>query len=167
MGGQSNPFGSRHRPPQQEAYVNLALNYVKRLSELNGLLRPYGLSEPQYSVLRILRGAGQQGLACQGISQRMLTRLPDITRLLDRLEKSGLIERKRSLEDRRQVDVTLREDGKELLSRLDQQVLQLHSRQFQNLDPTELTELNRLLGKSLRNQGDDVHQREESHRMAR
>ena len=159
MDRHSSPFGTRHRPPQQEAYVNLALGYVKRLSELNDLLRPYGLSEPQYNVLRILRGAGQQGLACQGISERMLTRLPDITRLLDRLEKSGLVERRHSLEDRRRVDVTLREEGKELLSRLDQQVFQLHSRQFQNLDPVELTELNRLLEKSLIDPDDEMNRR--------
>ena len=153
----SNPFGSRHSPPQQEAYVYLALNYSKRLSELNLLLKPHGLSESQYNVLRILRGAGQRGLTCQGVSERMLTRLPDVTRLLDRLEKSGLIDRRHSLEDRRRVDVTLREEGKELLSRLDQQVLQLHSRQFQNLDPLELTELNRLLLKSLRTQDHEMN----------
>ncbi len=161
-------YGSRHRPPQQEAYVNLALNYGKRQGELNGLLRPHGLSEPQYNVLRILRGAGQQGLTCHGISERMLTRLPDITRLLDRLEKSGLVDRRRSPDDRRRVDVTLREEGKELLSRLDQQVLQLHSRQFENLDSMELAELNRLLSKSLRIQDHDMSgQRRKSNRTGR
>lgn len=140
-----------HRPPHQEAYVNLVLNCGKRLGELSKLLKPHHLSETQYNVLRILRGAGEKGLPCQRIAESMLTRLPDITRILDRLEKVGWIERQRSTEDRRVVNVTIREEGKELLSQLDQPVLQLHSRQFQNLEADELTELNRLLSKSYRN----------------
>jgi DNA-binding MarR family transcriptional regulator len=130
--------------------VNLALNYGKRLAELNNLLKQHRLSEPQYNVLRILRGAGEKGLPCQRIAERMLTRLPDITRMLDRLEKAGWVERQRSTEDRRVINVMIRQRGKELLSQLDQPVLQLHSRQFQNLEPVELTELNRLLSKSLK-----------------
>lgn len=139
-----------HRPPHQEAYVNLALNHGKRLGELNNLLKQHHLSEPQYNVLRILRGAGERGLPCQRIAERMLTRLPDITRMLDRLEKAGLVERRRSTEDRRVINVRIRQEGKELLATLDQPVLQLHSRQFQNLEPNELTELNRLLSKSFK-----------------
>jgi DNA-binding MarR family transcriptional regulator len=138
-------------PAPQEVYVKLARNYGKRLGELTGLLRPHGLSEPQYNVLRILRGAGPPGLSCQGISDRMLTRLPDITRLLDRLEKAGWIERRRSTEDRRKVEVSLQLEGRELVARLDPLVLELHIRQFANLEPEELAELDRLLSKSLQN----------------
>ncbi len=138
-------------PTPQQLYIDLALNYGKRLGELNSLLRTHGLSESQYNVLRILRGAAPQGLSCQGIAERMLSRLPDITRLLDRLEKPGWIERRRSAEDRRKVEVSLLPDGRDLLARLDQPVLRLHTRQFANLDPEELTELHRLLSKSYTN----------------
>jgi DNA-binding MarR family transcriptional regulator len=79
----------------------------------------------------------------------MLTRLPDITRLLDRLEEAGWIERRRSTEDRRRVEASLLPEGRDLLTRLDQLVLELHARQFANLDPEELTDLDRLLSKSL------------------
>jgi DNA-binding MarR family transcriptional regulator len=78
----------------------------------------------------------------------MLTRLPDMTRMLDRLEKAGWVERQRSTEDRRVINVMIQQQGKELLAQLDQPVLQLHARQFQNLESQELTELNRLLTKS-------------------
>ena len=138
-------------PAPQEVFIDLAVNYGKRLRELNGLLRIHGLSEPQYNVLRILRGAGARGLSCQGIADRMLTRLPDITRLLDRLEKAGWIERRRSVEDRRKIEVSLLPEGRDLVARLDQPVLRLHIRQFANLDPEELTELHRLLSKSFTN----------------
>jgi DNA-binding MarR family transcriptional regulator len=70
--------------------------------------------------------------------------------MLDRLEKAGWVERQRSTEDRRVINVMIRQAGKELLSQLDQPVLQLHSRQFQNLEPDELAELNRLLSKSFK-----------------
>jgi DNA-binding MarR family transcriptional regulator len=138
-------------PTPQQVYILLAVNYGKRLSELNGLLGVHGLSEPQYNILRILKGAGPRGLSCQGIADRLLTRLPDITRLLDRLEKAGWIERRRSIEDRRKMEVSLLAEGRDLVARLDQPVLQLHIRQFNNLDSQELTELHRLLSKSLTN----------------
>lgn len=151
MNSHDNVTFSGKSPAPQEVYVKLARNYGKRLGELSGLLRPHGLSEPQYNVLRILRGAGPPGLSCQGIADRMLTRLPDITRLLDRLEKAGWIERRRSTEDRRKVEASLRAEGRELVARLDQPILELHVRQFANLEPEELTELDRLLSKSLKN----------------
>lgn len=66
-------------------------------------LRPSGLTHPQYNVLRILAGAGAGGLPCGEIAARMISRDPDITRLLDRLEKSGLVRRGRAVDDRRVV----------------------------------------------------------------
>jgi DNA-binding MarR family transcriptional regulator len=151
MKTQTDSAPATQPPTAQEVYVNLALNYGKRLGEIKSLLRAHSLSEPQYNVLRILRGAGPKGSSCQGIANRMLTRLPDITRLLDRLEQSGWIERRRNTEDRRKIEAYLLPEGRELLARLDQPVLKLHARQFANLGPEELTALDRLLSKSLKN----------------
>ena len=96
------------------------------------LLRGHDLSPNQYNVLRILRGS-PKGLLCGEIGQRMVTRDPDITRLLDRLEKRGLIRRCRESEDRRRVQTRITPEGLKLLSRLDEPVRDLHKRQLGHL----------------------------------
>ena len=83
------------------------------------VLKPYGISSTQYNVLRILRGAEPNGLACREMGERMITRDPDITRLLDRLEARGLIARRRDDQDRRVVMSRITEDGLALLEQLD------------------------------------------------
>lgn len=115
---------------------------------LSRLLREKGLSEPQFNVLRILRGAGEDGLPCQAVAERMITRYPDITRLLDRLAASGLVERIRSREDRRVVVVTASRKALELLEQLDGPVAELHLRQLGHMTRAELSELIRLLDKA-------------------
>ena len=137
----------------QRAFVHVLKVHEKLLTELAQLLKPFGISEPQYNVLRILRGAADEGLPCRSIAERMITKLPDITRLLDRLELSGLVVRKRSKEDRRVVRVRIRESGLTLLSHLDRPVGDLHQRQFKDLEPAELEELIRIL-KKVRNEGE-------------
>jgi DNA-binding MarR family transcriptional regulator len=74
-------------------------------------LRQYGITDTQYNVLRILRGAGPEGLCRNEVRDRMIAQVPDVTRLLDRLEFVGLVERKRSVEDRRQVATRITEIG--------------------------------------------------------
>lgn len=96
------------------------------------LLREHGLSPNQYNVLRILRGS-PEGLLCGEIGRRMITRDPDITRLLDRLEKRGLIARQRESEDRRRVHARITREGLALLSRLDEPMRELHRRQLRRL----------------------------------
>lgn len=96
------------------------------------LLRAHDLSPNQYNVLRILRGA-PEGLLCGEIGCRMVTRDPDITRLLDRLEKRGLISRCRESEDRRRVQARITREGLALLSRLDRPVREVHRRQLGHL----------------------------------
>ena len=91
-------------------------------------LRPHGLSSIQYNVLRILRGAGAGGLACQEIAGRMVTRDPDVTRLLDRLEARGLIGRSRSREDRRVVVARISGAGRRLLASADPSIESLPKR---------------------------------------
>ena len=75
------------------------------------MIKSHGLTGAQYNVLRILRGAEPEGLLCRGISERMISRDPDITRLLDRMEKRGLITRERQTEDRRVIKTRITPEG--------------------------------------------------------
>ena len=89
---------------------------------MNEVLRDHNLSLSQYNVLRILRGAPADGLACGDVSERMIRRDPDLTRLLDRLETRGLVARSRGSKDRRVVTATITEEGRALLDALDKTV---------------------------------------------
>src|SRR5690606_1402808 len=109
-------------------------------------LRPHGITPTQYNVLRILRGAGDGGLCRSEVMERMVARVPDATRLLDRMEAAGLIARERSSEDRRFVTTRITGQGLELLAELDGVVVDLHQRQFSALDEEELRDLIALLG---------------------
>ena len=103
-----------------------------------------GLSSNQYNVLRILRGA-TDGLPCGEIGNRMITRDPDITRLLDRLERRGLISRNRDTQDRRTVTAKITPDGLKLLARTDQPVRDAHRSQLGHLGKKRLQALLQLL----------------------
>ena len=109
------------------------------------LLRVEGLTTPQYNVLRILRGAGSAGLACGEISERLVNRDPDVTRLLDRMEKQDLIVRTRESADRRVVTSRITARGRELLARLDKPVAEAHVRRLGHLGQTKLRKLLELL----------------------
>jgi DNA-binding MarR family transcriptional regulator len=102
------------------------------------VIKTAGLTAAQYNVLRILRGAGRAGLACREIGERMISRDPDITRLLDRMEKRNLITRERQSDDRRVVKAFVTPEGLELLKTLDRPVSTLHKRQFQGIAPAKL-----------------------------
>ena len=104
-----------------------------------------GLTAAQYNVLRILRGAGRAGLACREIGERMISRDPDITRLLDRMEKRNLITRERQSDDRRVVKTFITAQGLEILKTLDRPVSALHKRQFQGISPVKLRVLAAML----------------------
>ena len=108
------------------------------------VLKAEGLSSNQYNVLRILRGA-PGGLPCGEIGNRMITRDPDITRLLDRLEKRSLIARSREARDRRMVMAEITPAGLELLVRLDGPVLDVHKAQLGHLGRERLDILKSLL----------------------
>jgi DNA-binding MarR family transcriptional regulator len=108
------------------------------------VLKKEDLSPTQYNVLRILRGA-PGGLACGEIASRMITRDPDITRLLDRLEKRGLISRSRESKDRRTVMTRITPDGLKLLSRLDEPIREVHRKQLGHLGRERLGVLTELL----------------------
>jgi DNA-binding MarR family transcriptional regulator len=112
------------------------------------LLKPYSLSGTQYNILRILRGAGENGLACREVGCRLITRDPDITRLLDRMESRGLIARAREAQDRRVVKTRITAEGLRLLAKLDQPVRDLHRRQWRHFPAKQLRQLSNLLDRA-------------------
>lgn len=106
---------------------------------------PYGITSQQYNVLRILRGAGRDGLATMEIAQRMVEKTPGITRLIDRLEEKGLIERELDAHDRRQRRIVLRTSGLHLLETLDEPVKRATEAVVDMLSVGEVKQLNDLL----------------------
>lgn len=141
------PFDS----PEQEAFLNLLRTTDHLQAEFTKLFNAHGLSGPQYNVLRILRGSGGEGVPCLEIAGQMITRMPDITRLVDRLEAANLVERSRTESDRRIVLVRITPTGNELLAKLDQPVRDMHRQVMSNLSEVELNELSRLLTKARAN----------------
>jgi DNA-binding MarR family transcriptional regulator len=113
--------------------------------EAEQLLKSAGLTGAQYNVLRILRGAEPDGLACRAIADRMISHDPDMTRLLDRMEKRGLITRERHTGDRRVVVTRITSQGLATLKSLDQPVHELHSSQFCHMPAARLKMLASLL----------------------
>jgi DNA-binding MarR family transcriptional regulator len=138
--GKRRPFDS----PEQEAYLNLLRTTDQLSGEFAALYKQYGITDPQYNVLRILRGHGGR-VATRQIAAEMVTRQPDITRLIDRLEKVELVVRHRCKEDRRIVWVELTRRGTDLLERLDKPVANLHHRQLSHLGERKLRNINKLL----------------------
>jgi DNA-binding MarR family transcriptional regulator len=138
---QSRPFSSL----EQEAYLNLGRTWASLEHELGEVLREHGITPTQYNVLRILRGAGERGLCRSEIIERMITRVPDATRLLDRMEAAGLIARARDAEDRRFVTTRITEAGLARVAEAETSVLEAHGRQFGSIPPADLRELIRIL----------------------
>jgi DNA-binding MarR family transcriptional regulator len=108
------------------------------------LLKAAGLSVAQFNVLRVLRGAGE-GLICGEIASRLISRDPDVTRLLDRLEKAKLVVRTRERADRRLVTTRISDSGLRLLADLDSPLARMHAAQFSHLSPERLEALLTLL----------------------
>jgi len=138
---QSKPFQSL----EEEAFLNLLRTADALLQKEAALLESFGISHAQYNALRILRGAGEEGLACSEIGGRMITRDPDITRLVDRLEKRGFATRSRESSDRRVVTVRITREGMQLLASLDQPVAGLHRGNLSRLGASNLKTLIELL----------------------
>jgi DNA-binding MarR family transcriptional regulator len=142
---QTKPF----RSLEEEVYI--ALRLTAQLMEepwARYLRRTEGISPSQYNLLRILRGAGVEGRTMREISERMINRDPDVTRLADRTLKLGLARRMRDTEDRRVVKLYITEKGVELLSRLDESVHEFLQQALGNLGPKRLRMLRDLLGEA-------------------
>ncbi len=140
-------MGSRAGRPAIERDAFLAVLKAARDLERTSaeLLKAHDLSLAQYNVLRILRGAGEAGSTCGQIGSQLIKHDPDVTRLLDRLERSGLIERARDARDRRVVRTRITRAGLAVLSDLDKPVEELHRRQFGHMSQASLEALGRLL----------------------
>ncbi|PYU58546.1 MAG: MarR family transcriptional regulator [Acidobacteria bacterium] len=130
---------------EKRVFVSLLQTADTLGQEAEQLLKAAGLTGAQYNVLRILRGAEPSGLACRAIGERMISHDPDMTRLLDRMEKRGLITRERQSDDRRVVKTRITAQGLSLLKTFDQPVHNLHKRQFRHMSATRLKILYDLL----------------------
>jgi DNA-binding MarR family transcriptional regulator len=141
---------------EQEAYLNLLRTHSVLEADMSAVFKGRGLSEATYNALRILRGelqGGAAGVPCQVIGDRLITRVPDVTRLIDRLERAGLAKRTRTTEDRRVVLVSITKKGLALLESLDKPLTDLHKRILRHMSREELAELNRLLVKARHPEG--------------
>lgn len=138
---QTKPF----RTLEEEVFVALQRTADRLLQGVAGTLKQHGLSPTQYNVLRILRGAGSDGLPCGEVAGRMITRDPDITRLLDRLENRGLVLRTRTPSDRRVIITRITEEGLRLLAQLDEPLEKLQISQLAHVPREKLEQLCALL----------------------
>jgi DNA-binding MarR family transcriptional regulator len=141
---QTKPFRSR----EEEAFLNL----IRTASALEHAqaegLKEFGVTLTQYNVLRILAGAGPSGLCRNEVRDRMVTPVPDATRLLDRLEAAGYVKRTREGEDRRFVTAHITEAGQELLDRMAEPVAEHLRRNLGHMSEAELREFSSLLQKA-------------------
>ena len=138
---QRKPF----RSTEQEAFLSVIRTAAALAEGLEQVLKPEGLSFAQYNVLRILRGSEPHGLCRNEVRDRMLTRMPDMTRLLDRMESTGLVARTRSESDRRIVTTHVTEHGLQVLDRLQGAVEEEHRRRFAPLGRSKTQMLVELL----------------------
>ena len=136
-----------HETPEREVYLLLQHVAGAQVQELAVLLRPAGITPEQYHVLRVLRDAGAGGLACNAVAERSVSGDPDVTRLLDRLERQGWVSRAREEYDRRVVTARITDEGHRLLEELEEPVSALHARQLDRLGERDLAALRRLLQK--------------------
>jgi DNA-binding MarR family transcriptional regulator len=138
---QRRPFGSL----EEEVTLGLARTADALARSGEEVLKGSGLTGTQYNVLRILRGAGSAGLACGEVAGRMITRDPDLTRLLDRLESRKLVTRARDGDDRRVVTTRISAAGLALLAELDAPVLERHRKNLGHMGKEKLKALAQLL----------------------
>lgn len=138
---QRKPFASR----EEEAYLSVVRTGAQLLDAIEQLLKPYGITATQYNVLRILRGSGPEGLCRHELRDRLLTRMPDVTRLLDRMEDAELVVRTRDETDRRLVATRLTPRGRRLVDQLDSVVTEEHGRLLGHLTQDQLETLIELL----------------------
>ncbi len=139
---QTVPF----RSLEEEAHLSIirTADLLSRSAAL--LLKEHGLTQTQYNVLRILRGAGAEGLPSGEVGERMITREPDITRLLDRMETRGWVHRRRDPDDRRVMRVWITLAGRELTDQLDRPTAELLRHCLAHLGDARLADLSDLLG---------------------
>ena len=134
---QSKPFPS----PMAEALLSILRTAAVIDHHLAEVLKPFGITTTQYNVLRILRGAGQKGLCGREVAERLVSKVPDVSRLLDRTEDLGLIRRERDPEDRRHVTARITDKGLAVLEKSTPALEAIQRRRFGRLDPEGLQRL--------------------------
>jgi DNA-binding MarR family transcriptional regulator len=143
------PDKTSPKPPvaslEEGTYLNIQRTAEALAWKLAELLKPLGITATQYNVLRILRSAGSCGHACGEIAERMVTRDSDVTRLLDRMEKMGLVTRCREQRDRRVVTTCITPEATRLLEKLDEPVAELMEQLLGELGERRLNMLSELL----------------------
>jgi DNA-binding MarR family transcriptional regulator len=147
------PKRAPQTPLEAQVFVSLMRTADALARSAEALLKPFNLSGTQYNILRILRGAGENGLACREVGCRLISRDPDLTRLLDRMESRGLISRAREAQDRRVVKTRITAEGLRLLAELDKPMRDLHRRQLRHFSQKQLRQFSNLL--------DRAHERQE------
>jgi DNA-binding MarR family transcriptional regulator len=140
--------GQRFDSPQQEAFLNLWRTYDRLKMLEDELFGRYELTAQQYNALRLLRAAHPQKVPTLTLAGQLVSRAPDITRLLDKLYERGLIDRERPAENRRTVCIGITDAGRALLAELTGEVRECHLRQLGHLTPEELRVLVELLRKA-------------------
>ena len=138
---QNKPF----RTLRQEAQLNLVRTANILSDAFEQMLKPHGITGTQYNVLRILRGAEPDGLCRNEVSQRLLNRMPDATRLLDRMEEGGLVTRERSTTDRRLVTTRITKKGRQIVDSLDDSADEQHEKALGHMSEQQLRTLIKLL----------------------
>ncbi len=138
---QTRPFPTL----EEEAIVSLARTAAVVETASTDLMKNYGLTVTLYNVLRILRGAGPGGLCRYEVRDRLITPEPDVTRLLDRLEKGGYVMRERNVMNRREVKATITQRGLDLLDEIEGPLRKLHDEQVGHMNEQDLRDLIRLL----------------------
>ena len=138
---QQKPFASL----EQEAMLSIERTAAVIGHGFADALKPFGVTPTQYNVLRILRGAGGSGLCRNEVSERLVAQVPDVTRLLDRMEEAGLILRERDTIDRRLVTTRITAAGLRLLREMEVPVAEMHDRQLGHLSRSQLKTLIELL----------------------
>jgi DNA-binding MarR family transcriptional regulator len=138
---QTKPFPR----PGQEALVSILRTAAVLEHEINDVLKPFELTSTQYNVLRILRGAGSTGLCGREIGERLVTQVPDVPRLLDRMTDAGLIARERDPADRRHVTARITPKGLRLLDDAQPALESIERRRIGSLRPDEVQALLRHL----------------------
>lgn len=129
------------RSVEEEAILSIARTAAVVEHAGAEALKPFDLTITQYNVLRILRGAAGEGLCRNEVGERLVTKVPDVTRLLDRMESAGLIVRQRGGEDRRFVSTRITEKGLKLLEKIDRELPAMHGRQLGHVSQKRLREL--------------------------
>jgi len=148
MSSQSEAKKRKFDSQQQEVYLSLWRTYDRLKAHEDELFQSWDLTSQQYNVLRILQAASPKAVPTLQISHRLISRAPDITRMLDKLQERKLVSRLRSQEDRRTVLVEITPEGLELLEKLQEPVKALHISQLGHLTAADCTALCRLLQKS-------------------